>query len=213
MERPILFSTPMIQAILAGTKTQTRRIVKDVDALTTAIDRYNKTGNWTMWYDRKVIRQIRSKYNTGDILWVRETFIDLQKTPVEGAGSEKYKGLKYWYRADNARDMEVAGRYKPSIFMPKVACRIKLLIKNIGVERLNDISKGDAIAEGITELLQSAVQLIQDGRQFFDYSNKPELFNEGLSAKESYKSLWESINGKDSWDKNPWIWKITFDKL
>ena len=211
-ERPILMSTPMVQAILDGRKTQTRRIIKPMNGLQkTWLDEklINKVphgelikGGWQMHHPRadtffqgvyvkhdSPLGWIRCPYGEiGDILWVRETWIDLQKTPVMGAGSEKYIGLKYWYRADNTREMEVAGRYKPSIFMPKAASRIKLEITDIRVERLNDISRPDIIAEGLQIALNST----------------------GIGT---YAELWENINGEGSWDKNPWVWVIEFKKL
>ena len=214
-ERPILYSTPMVQAIQEDRKGMTRRIVKfpdDFDGKKVFDNspfglKYSKSDD-TLW-------RLPCPYGeVGDILWVRETYTELVP--------EHFITSKYIYKADITPDSEEirqeyikAGypyKWKPSIFMPKSACRIRLEITNIRVERLQDISEEDAIAEGILELCQSGMQLAQNGRQFLDYSKKIELFNDGLNAIESYKSLWESINGKGSWSKNPWIWGIEFKK-
>lgn len=198
-EKPILMSTPMVQAILAGRKTQTRRIIKDVDALTTTIDRYNETGNWTMWYDRKVIRQLRSKYNIGDVLWVRETW--------------QTWALGWVFKATYGDKLSGGVKWKPSIFMPKEACRIKLLIKDIRVERLQDISEQDAVFEGIEEAGEfwKSYEIIHSGRHKGEMNPHSTVPN--LCATTSYHELWESINGFKSWEKNPFVWVIEFKKL
>ena len=207
-ERPILFSTPMVRAILDGRKTQTRRIIKCKKNI---IDKqigftcFTPDGYFSVrgkHDDGKTCTYGESffklPYQKGMILWVRETWIDLQKTPVMGAGSEKYIGLKYWYRADNTREMEVAGNYKPSIFMPKEASRIKLEITNIRPEKLCDITEEDAMAEGIS-LPNYAEQAIKD----IHYPDPSDI----------YAELWDEINGIGSWIKNPWVWVIEFIRI
>lgn len=201
-ERPILFSTPMVAALLEGRKTQARRIIKDVDALTTTIDRYNKTGNWIMWYDRKVIRQFRSKYNNGDVLWVRETFIPPMKYGTIN---------RYIYKANEDLDC-FKGYWKSSIFMPKAVCRIKLLVKNIRVERLQDISEVDALEEGISSFTKDNVGF-KFGLEGWHWSYQTGFPFMCSDAKLAYSNLWESINGKGSWDKNPWVWVIEFEPI
>jgi hypothetical protein len=185
MERPILFSTPMVQSILDGRKTQTRRIIKKQP---------HGAGEWIMrginWLFPNVNPYINLKCPYGqisDVLWVRETFFDA--------------GGYFIYKANCPEDYEIV-KWKPSIFMPKEACRIKLLIKDIRVERLQDISEKDAIAEGI------------------EMNNKPhtgwywmkDVYSTDY-APLAYEKLWNKINGKDSWSKNPWVWVIEFNKL
>ena len=203
MERPILFSTPMVQAILEGRKTQTRRIIKFPDDFDG--ERVYKNYPFGLKYGHKdgTVRRLFPKWNIGDNLWVREIWRKRQ-FPNDN--------VEYFYKADMLEGKSPF-KWMSSIFMPKEVCRIKLEILDIRAERLQDISEEDCIAEGILELAQSAVQLAQNGRQFFDYSKKPELFNDGVTAKESYKSLWQSINGKDSWSKNPWVWVMEFKKI
>lgn len=206
-EYPILFSTPMVQAILAGRKTQTRRIVKKQPV-------YDQDSGYKYWdnlmfdiHDDVLETMYMPDHcpygEVGSTLWVRETFIPPMKYGTIN---------RYIYKAEEDLDC-FKGHWKPSIFMPKETCRIKLEITNIRVERIRDISEGDAIAEGIVQLNQSLSQLLLDGIQYLDYSKRPELFNDGLAAKESYKSLWEKINGKDSWSINSWVWVIEFKKL
>jgi hypothetical protein len=131
---------------------------------------------------------------------VKETF----------APHPEFPGYIYLYRADRGGDYQGAAqgdfKWKPSIFMPRVASRLTLEITGIRVERLRDISEGDAKAEGINRISN-----IGPCRAFGwqDYGIGPGLFN----PIDSYKSLWESINGKDSWNKNPYVWVITFKKI
>jgi hypothetical protein len=125
-ERPILFSGPMVHELLAGTKTQTRRLVKNVPEL------MNERNEWCL--------PLRSPYgNVGDTLWVRETWAHAPAPWTEPTGIV--------YRAcDNRTDY--GGPWKPSIFMPRWASRITLRITRLRVERLQAISEADAIAEG-----------------------------------------------------------------
>ena len=191
----------MVQAILNGRKSQTRRIVKPQPRSTaTEIVLSHQ------WSGRD--HAARFKYNgedkyevtdlykcpygkIGDVLWVREkwAYRDCQS---------------YYYFASNSD--EHIEKWKPSIHMPKEACRIKLEITNIRVERVQYISKADAIAEGIEVL---------DGMS--NYKNylhgKGANYGYVKEAKISYMTLWESINGKDSWNTNPWVWVLSFKKV
>lgn len=218
MERPILFSTPMVQAILDGRKTQTRRIVKMPDLIEHP-DWFRYIGNSNdMEITRKAIpyddrlyhewQRVNSNevswvihsHKPKDILWVRETW-GLQRNDWPEEADTPF----YCYKAD---DETYLPKWKPSIFMPKAACRIKLKIINIRVEKLQDITEEDAIAEGIGYGFQMNAgwpdyQHIENG--------VCELTQD--SAGMSYASLWESINGKGSWEKNPWVWCLIFKKL
>jgi hypothetical protein len=186
-EHPILMSTPMIQAILAGRKNQTRRIImpQPLKEVTNIINIYENI--WISKSDNsKAIFRAKYKYQIGMILWVRESFAVI-------SGKIHYKtdliGVPKW------EDVEC----KPSIFMPKEACRIRLKIKNIRVERIQDISEEDVIAEGIES--KNGV--------YFDYLSN----NYCRRPIQSYLTLWTKINGKDSWDQNPWVWCIEFERL
>lgn len=184
--KPILFSAPTIRAILRGQKTQTRRIIKPQPPSDAEGGFY--PGN------------LKCAYGTvGDRLWVRETWRE--------AISDTHKCFAY--RADNTYKCGkkppdgYVPKWKPSIFMPKEACRIFLQIEQIKIERLQDISEEDAIAEGIEN-----THIYKGYRYYRDY----ECGGGDLKPLESFRSLWESINGKGSWDVNPWVWVIKFSQ-
>ena len=210
--KPILFSTEMVQAILEGRKTQTRRCVKFVNYHPSRTEKNHSLLQVKGFevYDGNGdhIGNLRDKYGKiGDLLWVRETFFCTkyyEHTPLF-----KDKG-KYVYKATN--NFIGCHKWIPSIHMPKKAARLFLKIINIRVERLQDITEADAIAEGITPLKMSASQLIIEKQKYFDYSKPKQLFSEGLPPFWSFNSLWCSINGPDSWESNPWVWVIEFEK-
>ena len=188
--KPIIFSTPMVQAILDGKKTQTRRVIKIDDT----------PENWKISiagtsivraepYDVKLPR-----YAAGDILWVRETW-SIHECVKCQAGIPALGGeckCEYVYRTNyGATDF----RWKPSIHMPKEAARIFLKVTDVRVERLQDITEEDAIAEGMSKTLVDGVVFI--------------------SAKGNFHVLWDSLNIKRGygWDTNPWVWVIEFERI
>ena len=188
--KPILFSTAMVQALLEGKKTQTRRIVK-----LPVIENANWGGGAYIEHksgERTALDyhgNLPSKYKRGDILWVRETFgIDFLSTA----------GNKYCYKS--AGDKKPVDGWKPSIFMPKEACRILLEVTKVRVERLQDISEADAKAEGIKKTW------ISDHEQLCKWKNYVNDGRGSLYPRESFQSLWHSINGEASWKENPWVW-------
>lgn len=184
-QRPILFSTPMVQAIMDGRKTMTRRIAKDKMLQ----DSKNE------FYDEEFLLLTMKQCpfgQVGDVLWVRETTYN---------EADKDEAPAYVYRASNPDwIMTSGGKWKPSIFMPKDACRIFLKITNTRVERLMDISREDARAEGVERI---------NGAQFKNYVDGTSTYNE----RTSFYSLWESINGKESLESNPWVWVIEFERI
>lgn len=211
-ERPILFSGAMVRAILEGRKTQTRRIIKPQPASVeywfggqpsdkhkgVCSLRDSNGQGWTIECEK-----FKPYYGKpGDErLWVRETFLNnaLQGYPPV-----------YFYRADSDEKPEDR-KWKPSIFMPRAASRITLEITSVRVERLKDISEEDARAEGIIweQTSEGAIFLAPGTKQSFNKKN----MEWGSTPREAYRFLWESINGKGSWDKNPWVWVIEFKKL
>jgi len=189
-ERPILFNAPMVRALLSGSKTQTRRRFKlppGLDWYFSGALRGEETGDvhdpaGKGWWN---IDELRCPYGQpGDQLWVKETWREDSPDDPEGA----------IYRADQEHLMPQGGRWKPSIFMPRWASRVTLEITGVRVERLQDISETDALAEGIHryDVLEEA-------------GPHDPHFNRG-----TYQRLWESINGGGSWASNPWVWVITF---
>jgi hypothetical protein len=219
-QHPILFSTPMVQAILAGNKTMTRRIVKPQPIFKEGVGKwYGKNEQFVG--DKMVVldlMELSCPYGkSGDVLWVRECFTVLEPEHCEGMSQRFYYKAEHHVGNEEWRLEEIEKGYpyqwKPSIHMPKSACRVWLEITNIRVERLQSISEKDAIAEGILPLLMSSVQLATSGQLYFDYSKPKQFFNEGLPPFWSFNSLWCSINGPDSWDENPWVWVIEFKRI
>ena len=204
-ERPILFSTPMVRAILDGRKTQTRRIVKDIplgyDFVGASED---KTYLRAITDKGRVLWTIDPRWHIGDVLWVRETWKELQGAPDIEDGTTDTGN--YVYKADDEAGHVL--KWKPSIFMPKEACRIKLRVTDIRVEQLQDISYEDAIAEGI----ESDCQFYRSNAYLHQYKDY-ERGDFDCDSIGSYMTLWESINGKGSWDKNPFVWVITFERI
>lgn len=222
-ERPILFSTPMVQAILEGRKTVTRRVIS------------TQPDNECYFETRLIDGVLEIDYNQGDenprvkcpygkekdILWVRETWRKYHHIdPVGGISN----GEVIEYAADNHEPIIMVDGdgfqmfnkdgsekyipWKPSIFMPREACRIKLEIQSIRVERLHDITEEDAIMEGI-EVIRNT---IQDSPVFKNYLQDGVEHGYGY-PKNSFQSLWTKINGRESWEANPWVWVINFSKL
>lgn len=206
----------MVTANLEGRKTQTRRIITQQngkcmfcgcvdDNCKGCIERTGEPCSWTndehticsACADLKNIS--KAKYQIGDILWVRETW--QYNDDLEEPYLYKQKFLEE-YKAEFHNSI----KWKPSIFMPKEAARIFLKIINVRIERLRDICESDAMNEGILPLLMSSMQLEQSGKLYQNYMDKSIFFNDGCKPIESFKSLWESINGKGSWIKNPFVW-------
>lgn len=196
-ERPILFSGPMVRALLAGTKTQTRRAVKPQPA-----------GEWA------APGRTSCPYGQlGDRLWVRETWADLTAThgqrwekrnPVTGL-YERGQHPFFWYAADGDQPDLGGGernpeRWRPSIHMPRHACRLVLEVTGVRVERLQAISEDDALAEGIDT----------EGHDYLT-GERWKAAGSALSPERyAFASLWRRINGQASWDANPWVWVVEF---
>lgn len=185
-ERPILFSGPMVRAIIEGRKTVTRRIAKPVKH--PDLGNIYTPGALVLENEPQHVIDRACPYGQpGDRLWVRETFAVY--------GDEKMAAIHY--RADRPHDVGRKGvGYKPSIHMPRWACRILLEITAVRVERLQDISHGQAMAEGV---LSCESALDPDGN--------------GYSPYELFSALWVSINGHDSWHANPWVWVVEFKRV
>lgn len=195
--KPILFSTEMVQAILAGRKTQTRRLTG------LEIPNQKPSSYEFLGWDKNIavfkspegkFRDCEPRYREGDILWVRETTADLRGT--------------FRYRADNDSDLKLFTGWKPSIHMPKEAARIFLKVTNVRVERLQDISEEDAIAEGIASF-NHGFGGSPRGVWYRDYKH----LSHNCRPRDSFRTLWQSINGKKHpWDTNPWVWVYTFEQ-
>ncbi|KTB99481.1 hypothetical protein AO387_21285 [Pseudomonas syringae ICMP 11168] len=204
-ERPILFSAPMVRAILSGQKTATRRALKvqpHVDA----------SGNFCVGganygqdiYGKPVTKHfVRSDCpygQPGDRLWVREAWqADAQVDEV--APRELSHGEPIRYPADGASrrtgcSMITPGKTRPSIHMPRWVSRTLLEITDVRVERLQDISEAQALDEGV---MSCEADIDPDGI--------------GYSPLELFGGLWTMINGDGSWQSNPWVWVVELKRL
>jgi hypothetical protein len=193
-ERPILFSAPMVRALLDGSKTQTRRVVKPRDLA---------------WMDehqglREANNATRCPYGQpGDRLWVRETHAPQAdcwgswERWLRGAGGEApilhYAADFKPFQNDNGFVIRkpFIEKWRPSIHMPRWASRIDLEVTGVRVERLQDIGESDCYAEGIRHA---------------------DVWGDG-TAVGFYRTLWEQINGAGSWAANPWVWVIEFRRI
>lgn len=183
-ERPILFSAPMVRALLAGTKTQTRRVIKPRHL---AFFNQDAAAMLSDWNERPL-----PYGKPGDRLWVRETWHDASSSLHSCA----------LYRADGI-DLHW-DKWTPSIHMPRRASRITLEITSVRVERLQEISIEDAKAEGAWGPDDSIAQKVAD---YFG----TDIFS--ANPRKAFQMLWESINGPDSWAANPWVWAIEFRRV
>ncbi|MDQ4227037.1 hypothetical protein RBK84_21815 [Pseudomonas aeruginosa] len=203
-ERPILFSGPMVRAILEGRKTVTRRVVNpQPDFLGSMVD--PNTPFKTL--DAGLHARITCPYGEpGDRLWVREAWAaDAQVDAI--APRDLSQGEPIWYPADfsvrqTGCSMISKGRGRPSIHMPRWASRILLEITAVRVERLQDISEEQALAEGVHgEPCDHARQACSD------------IGCWGDTAKGAFGFLWEQLNGAGAWQANPWVWVVEFKRV
>ncbi len=213
--RPILFSGEMVNAILQGRKSQTRRVIRDTDV------RDHRAFAVAAYVTSRPVRErgrvighrdviVSSPFGQpGDRLWVRETW------RVESRGVTNYLD----YAADTgAPDMKPVAlpeakayatrelKYRPSIHMPRWASRITLEVTGVRVERLNDCSAPDALAEGVEEHAWHGVPIYK-WRGVGDFWNDP---------REAFREGWDSINGKRpgcAWKDSPWVWVVEFRRV
>jgi hypothetical protein len=206
---PILFSTPMVQAILNGSKIQTRRVIKpqpkESDYLPEIL--YDHFGKQFLNYRKDAVlvetKNIKCPYGQiGDVLWVRETFYKPVDFPFE-TQIYIYKEQIISKNIINANEI----KWKPSIFMIKEACRLFLKIKDIRVERLRDISENDAVSEGVMPVDK---KISGELNLYADYFRNTTGY---VMPQSSFRSLWKSINGEESWEANPWVWVIEFERI
>jgi hypothetical protein len=173
-ERGILFSAPMVRALLAGTKTQTRRVARPKRSIEPMTD--------------------ECPFGMpGDRLWVREAWtyagtldpgIVVYRADYPACVPERFENIP----------PAEALKWRPSIHMPRAASRIALEVTEVRVERLQEISEADAAAEGIQELIDAGV----------DHDGTP---------RDTYRTLWEALNGAGSWDANPFVWAVSFRRV
>lgn len=239
-ERPILFSAPMVRALLDGSKTQTRRICKHAGATAPAPQSViGGVANYSAG-----MSALCPYGQPGHRIWVRETFLAYGRWETRFSAKKARDewhfvdmtlecDRRYQYAADNPDVPLAKGRggampswyTRPAIFMPRWASRILLEIVSVRVERLQDISESDADAEGC-ERLDS--ERYEQDRNLCDRCGGTRLHRElgpngGVvedadcrecdTYAKRYKHLWESINGAGSWAANPWVWCIEFSRV
>jgi hypothetical protein len=211
-ERPILFSGPMVRALLDGSKTQTRRVVKPQpieDARFVGgyyVPGPKRTETSKIAVEAPYVHLACPYGQPGDRLWVREAFDFL---PSGGPDQPQACEIVYWATgsteprsAPHDYNPMIYGHQKvrPSIHMPRWASRITLEITRVRVVRLQDISDADCVAEGCGAL-QAAIGC-------------PMTSAPGETIPRTmFRALWESINGPASWAANPWVWAVDFRKL
>jgi len=185
-ERPILFSTPMVKAILEGRKTMTRRAVKMHRDCHEDMELQPTPNRLDLYYPKRPeegVLGIRCPYGQpGDRLWVRESY-----------APRYFDGGKHGYKADwdgRSADVVPEPKWKPSIHMPRSACRILLEVTAVRVERLQGMKYADFKSEGMGTALHGVWAV----------------------GRSEFASLWDSINAKrgHSWDSNPWVWVVEF---
>lgn len=217
-ERPIILSTPMVQAVLDNKKTMTRRIIKgvpDMGERWTVSNPYHTSEFWT--FSGNTEAKIKCQYgNVGDELWVRETWAPYPfGDPGRSATYIAYKAdnsvmhchlTPGFHKSYTSGDASRILKWKPSIHMHRHASRINLKITSIRVEQIQDIKESDCIAEGI----QSDEH---DGKLVYKNYDKTIGGETWGNALYSFQSLWASINGQESWFRNPFVWVIEFEKL
>lgn len=210
-ERGIIFSTPMVQALLAGRKTQTRRIIKKPAAL----DALAVFGP-TMLLQPGCADLL--PFAPGDRLWVREAWSHTGEGVWTIADARMRGRGRVIYRAEHeeakAPGPRVDARWWPSIHMPREFSRLTLLVTEVRVQRLQEISEEDAKAEGLATVTKDGKLWKwgipdRDGLPGTDNSGWP-WTDWSADPRAAYRSLWESIHGPGSWDANPWVAAVSF---
>src|SRR5690348_2465659 len=212
-ERPILFSGPMVRAILDGRKTQTRRVVTD----------HTSEGNFKAselrlddaWVDGSklkayldpavakrlghapddIIERLYCRWWPDDLLWVRETFFDHGNFPG-GLAATREERIEYRVDEWDRKDGDDAGPWTPSIHMPRWASRLTLRVTDVRAERVQDISEADAVAEGVE-------RHDDDGATYYG------PYGQGhASAVFEFHRVWDALNAKRGygWNVNPYVW-------
>ena len=198
-EKPILFSSPMVRAILNGSKTQTRRIMKPQPLFFTGRKYIVPDSAPKKFHDCDDIRECCPYGFPGDRLWVRETWRphgDEGHLSLADATSTCTGPGDCLFRASASEAEDAIFRWRPAIHMPRWASRITLIVTDVRVQRLQDISEENAKAEGVVQTA-GGWWSAADGQA-------------GGSPRSAFGVLWNSINGADSWDANPWVWAVSF---
>lgn len=212
-ERHILFSGPMVRAILDGRKTQTRRAVKPQPNSVKNFGKlvpYRRAAPPREMPSATFERPIVCPYGvSGDRLWVREAH-----AIVPASAYRMSEGVHQIINPDDSCEAAVyregwerskPGKWRPSIHMPRWASRLTLEITDVRVERLNACSEADARAEGVFPAAVYGGEV----KSWLPAEDRRERFYD--TAVEAYAALWDAINGPKAWDENPWVWAVSFE--
>lgn len=187
-ERPIFFSGEMCRAIIAGKKTVTRRLIDMAAEFPAGSRMATSDGLAVFMRDDCTLVAKKPRWAAGDVLWVRESFYDR----ADYAEIGKLHKDRYVYLADGVK---AGWKAKPSIFMPREACRLLLLVASVLPERLQEITRAEVLREGIGS------EHLDKNDKFFDYRDVPGI---------TFSELWDKINPKDKFASNPWVWRVEF---
>lgn len=192
-ERPILFSGPMVRALLDGTKTQTRRAMRPQPEF------------FNLLSGQPDLEDHRCPYGqAGDKLWVRETFAKIDGQTQAWIETDYRATYTHGDRLGDALGFKK--RWSPAIHMPRPASRITLEISGVRLEQLHMISEADAVAEGVFRKVgRSPIGDVVETCTGGDL-----IYVAPTQAREEYRRLWEQINGAGSWGSNPWVWVVSF---
>ena len=220
--KPILFSTPMVQAILDGRKHMTRRIVKEDkrgewDPVNYVRENCEDDATVPCYLHREISVDDTSRnimyprYDVGNILWVRETWTPfcINKNTCR---NNLLSHSDYCYKASPEQCVDdLPCKWRPSIFMPKSAARIWLKVTGVRVERVQDITEEDAIAEGCAGV---ECDCLHTNLGYFGCEN---CLNTGwrISPKTEFSELWDHLNAKRGypWASNPWVFIYCFSRI
>jgi hypothetical protein len=200
-ELPILMSAPMVRATLEDRKGQTRRIVQHVPPGTERFeqDRLNPREWWPRKGALNVGPPIRCPYGArGTVLWVRETW-----APRDNLALRELDRRHVFYRADDETHYATDGKWRPGIHMPRWACRLRLRVKDVRIERLQEITEADARAEGLPlpEPMKARING-KVGEVTF------------MEARVAFVYLWNAINGdREPWDRDPFVFVVSFERI
>ncbi len=219
LEKPILFSGPMVRAILEGRKTMTRRIIKGETRERTILASelqesyeiegllFGEPGHW-------IVTEKPIRYSPGMRLWVRETFRGA--AGYDDLPPSKWGNKPIWFEADGEPDWKLwwflSTKARPGIHLPRERARLLLDVTAVKVERLQDISSEDAKAEGIREFPCLGPHR-GPAATFWTHGNGKSDEGASISDIGAFRNLWESINGPGSWEANPWIVAVSFTPL
>lgn len=201
-DKPIIFSGPMIRALLDGTKTQTRRALKPQPDTGARFSGFERDGH-ALFTKGSLYGKQRLRYAPGDRLWVREawrtigTWDDVSPRNLGSIAPIRYEADAYINQPDywQGRSEPVKyGRYRHARFMPRRASRLTLTVTDVRVQRLQEISEADARAEGVSPITEP------NDLKWEHYAPHGAAF----------VILWNSINGPGAWDANPWVAAYTF---